>query len=166
MTAQRQSILGEFILGEFTRLLDERFRLSIPAELADRLSAAGSDCILVKERPGCLSLWPASVWQPRIEAEIGLVEGKIRAGKLAGRLEEVQTLGRLLSTRHTPVQLAGRGRLLIPEGFREFLQVAAGGEVIVVGAAICLEIWRPSAWLAYLEAKISEFGPLLEQLSG
>ncbi len=155
----------EFILGEFSRLLDERFRLSIPAELADRLAAAGTECILVKERPGCLSLWPASVWQPRIDAEMAVVEGKIHAGKLAGRLEEVQTLGRLLSTRHTPVQLAGRGRLLIPEGFREFLQVAAGGEVTVVGAAICLEIWRPAAWLAYLDEKIPEFGRLLEQLS-
>lgn len=155
----------EFILGEFSRLLDERFRLSIPAELADRLAATGSQCILVKERPGCLSLWPASDWQPRIDAEMAVVEGKIRAGKLAGRLAEVQTLGRLLSTRHTAVQLAGRGRLLLPEGFREFLQVAAGGEVIVVGAAVCLEIWRPAAWLAYLDEKIPEFGQLLEQLS-
>ena len=155
----------EFILGEFSRLLDERFRLSIPAELADRLAAAGTECILVKERPGCLSLWPASVWQPKIDAEMAVVEGKIRAGKLAGRLAEVQTLGRLLSTRHAPVQLAGRGRLLIPEGFREFLQVAAGGEVTVVGAAVCLEIWRPTAWLAYLDEKIPEFGQLLEQLS-
>jgi MraZ protein len=155
----------EFILGEFSRLLDERFRLSIPAELADRLAAAGTECILVKERPGCLSLWPASAWQQKIDAEMAIVEGKIRAGKLAGRLAEVQTLGRLLSTRHTPVQLAGRGRLLIPEGFREFLQVAAGGEVIVVGAAVCLEIWRPAAWLAYLDEKIPEFGQLVEQLS-
>ena len=155
----------DFILGEFSRLLDERFRLSIPAELADRLAAFGTNCILAKERPGCLSLWPANVWQPRIDAEMAVVEGKIRAGKLAGRLEEVQTLGRLLSTRHTPVQLAGRGRLLIPEWFREFLQVAAGGEVTVVGAAICLEIWQPAAWLAYLNEKIPEFGQLLEQLS-
>jgi MraZ protein len=52
----------EFILGEFQRTLDERYRLSLPAEL---LAQFGDDaeCILAKERPGCLSLWKADVWQ-------------------------------------------------------------------------------------------------------
>ena len=35
-------------------------------------------------------------------------------------MERVQMLGRLLSTRHRNVRLAGRGRLVIPEGFRIF----------------------------------------------
>ncbi len=114
---------SEFLQGEFTRTLDERFRLSIPQELADPLAARGAECILVKERAGCLSLWPAAAWQQRMKAAVELVRAKMRAGKLDGRLAEVQSLGRLLSTRHKEVQLAGRGRLLIPEGFREFLQV-------------------------------------------
>ena len=155
-----------FIRGEFQRTLDERYRLSIPTELAEPLCGESTDCILAKERPGCLSLWSAPVWQSRLDEGIELVRRKIQAGKLEGRIGQVQVLGRLLSTRQRPVQLAGRGRLLIPEGFREFLGVEPGGEVLVVGAAVCVEIWRPPAWLQYLEGKMPRFRRLFEQLSG
>ena len=156
---------SEFILGEFRRTVDERFRLSIPAELADPLLAESPNCILAKERPGAISLWSAAHWQDRLDAGVDLVKHKIQAGKLQGRLEEVQRLGRLLSTRHKPVELAGRGRLLIPEGFREFLAVQPGDEVLVVGAAVCIEIWRPTAWANHLNEQMPDFRRLLDDLS-
>lgn len=155
----------EFILGEFPRTLDDRHRLSIPSELADPLAASGADCILAKERPGCLSLWNAAAWQERLDAGVELIKNKIRANRLEGRLEEVQLLSRLLSTRHKVVQLAGRGRLSIPDGFREFLQVEAGGDVVVVGAGVCVEIWNPRAWLTHLETNMPEFRQLFDKLS-
>jgi MraZ protein len=154
-----------FILGEFQRTLDERYRLSVPGELGDLLTATSTDCFLAKERPGCLSLWSAPVWQSKLDAGVHLVQEKIRSGRLEGKLSQVQMFGRLLSTRHRPVQLAGRGRLLIPEGFREFLGVEPGGEVMVVGAAVCVEIWNPPAWLKYLERRIPRFRRLFDQLS-
>lgn len=154
------------ILGEFPRKLDERYRLSLPTEI---LAAFGSDDtadgILAKERPGCVSLWPAADWQPKLEAGMKLVQAKIEAGRLEGRLEEVQALGRLLSTRHRPVQLTGRGRLLVPEGFREFLKVQPGDEVMIVGAAVCVELWQPAAWLDYLEGRIPRFKKLFDRLT-
>ncbi len=136
-----------------------------PAGIGRSARGAGADCILVKERAGCLSLWPATAWQQRMKTAVELVRAKMRAGKLDGRLVEVQSLGRLLSTRHKQVQLAGRGRLLIPEGFREFLQVPAGGELMVVGAAVCVEIWNPAAWRAYLENQLPTFQNLFDQLA-
>lgn len=156
---------AELILGEFPRTLDERFRLSIPQELLDPLMAGGNDCILAKERPGSLSLWNAAAWQQKLDAGVELVKSKMRAGKLEGRIDEVQLLGRLLSTRHRAVQLAGRGRLVVPEGFREFLAVEAGGEVVLVGAGVCVEIWSPTAWLSYLEGNMTEFRTLFDRLS-
>jgi len=154
-----------FILGEFPRTLDDRFRLSIPSELADQLGAEGAECILAKERPGCLSLWNARLWQAKLDAGVDLIRQKLLAGRLEGRIPQMQLLGRLLSTRHKNVQLAGRGRLLIPEGFREFLAVDPGGEVLVVGAAVCIEIWRPQAWLDYLEKRMPRFRRLFDRLS-
>ena len=156
----------EFILGEFRRTLDERCRLSVPGELADLLVARSADCILAKERPGCLSLWSAEIWQVRLDEGVELVKRKMQAGKLQGRVAQVQRFGRLLSTRHRPVRLAGRGRLLIPEGFREFLGVEPGGEVLVVGAAVCVEIWSPAEWLEYLKGRMPKFRQLFDQLSG
>ena len=113
--------MQDFVLGEAVRSLDDRFRVSIPSELLEPLVASGKDGILAKERPGCLSLWDATNWQSKLEADIDLVRSKISAGRLEGRIEEVQLLGRLLSTRHRQVQLAGRGRLLIPEDSVSFL---------------------------------------------
>jgi MraZ protein len=159
------STSSEFLLGEFERTLDERYRLSIPNELGDLLVAQSRDCILAKERPGCLSLWSASLWQTRLDEGVELVKQKIRSGKLQERLAEVQLLGRLLSTRHRPVQLAGRGRLVIPEGFREFLGVEPAGEIHVVGAAVCVELWQPAAWLKYLERRMSRFRRVFDRLS-
>ena len=72
---------------------------------------------------------------------------------------------RLLSTRHKDVSLTGRGRLLIPEGFREFLGVEAGGEVLIVGAAVCVELWQPAAWMAHLDQQIPQFQQLFDRLS-
>ena len=159
------SATQEFLLGEFQRTLDERYRLSIPSELTDALVAESTDCILAKERPGCLSLWSAPVWQAKLDEGVELVKQKMRAGKLQERIAQVQLFGRLLSTRHRAVQLAGRGRLVIPEGFREFLGVEPNGDVQVIGAAVCVEIWNPAAWLKYLEGRMPRFRRLFDQLS-
>ncbi|HTQ39180.1 MAG TPA: division/cell wall cluster transcriptional repressor MraZ [Pirellulales bacterium] len=154
-----------FLQGEFTRTFDERYRLSIPQELAEGLSKQGTDFVLVKERAGCLSLWPLGGWRQRLQSAVDLLQAKMKAGRLEGRLTEVQSLGRMLSTRHKEVPMAGRGRLLIPEGFREFLQVQPGGDVIVVGAAVCVEIWNPAAWRTHLETQLPGFQQLFDQLT-
>ena len=151
------------LLGEFRRTLDERFRLSIPSSLASYFRA--DEAILAKELPGALSLWKAADWNSKLDAGVQLLEQKLRAGRLENRIGELQTLGRLLSTRHTRVELAGRGRLVIPEGFREFLGAEPGGDVLIVGAAVCVEIWRLDAWLAYLGQNITHFQSLFDQLS-
>ncbi len=156
----------EFILGEFQRTIDERHRLSIPAELADPLTAPSAECILAKERPGALSLWNATAWGARFRSGLELVQHKVQAGRLEQRIEDVQLLGRLLSTRHTNVQIAARGRLLLPEGFRQFLGVEPGGEVMIIGAGVCVELWNPREWVEHLRARMPDFSRLLEELAG
>ncbi len=158
--------MKQLILGEATRVMDDRYRLSIPLELLDALAAPQGDCILAKERPGCLSLWSATTWPTRLEESVKVVQSKILARRLDTELDDVQRLGRLLSTRHRPVKLAGRGRLIVPEGFREFLGVDAGGTVAILGAAVCVEIWHPDRWHDYLGENMPAFGQLLEQLVG
>lgn len=155
----------ELILGEFRRKLDDRYRLSIPGELVEALAADPKGYILAKEYPGCLSLWNASKWKQKLDEGVELVQRKIETGKLEGRLVQVQLLGRLLSTRHKDVQLAGRSRLLIPEGFREFLKAEPGAEVMVIGAAVCVEIWNPETWLSHLDERMPKFRRLFDQLS-
>ena len=54
----------------------------------------------------------------------------------------------------------------MPEGFREFLMAEAGSEVLVVGAAICVEIWTLDAWRECLRDEIAGFNSLMDELAG
>ena len=155
----------DLLIGEFVRTLDERFRLAIPPELLEPVLAAGPKLVLAKERAGCLSLWSASLWKPRLDAAVDVVRSKLEAGLLAQRLGQVQELGRLLSTRQQTVSLAGRARLVLPEGFREFLAVEPGGSLMVVGAAVCVELWQPAAWTAYVSSEMPGFRQRIDDLT-
>jgi MraZ protein len=153
------------ITGEVRRTLDERFRISLPQDMADAACDAAGETIVAKERYGCLSLWPAAQWQARFNDGVGLIEQKIRVGRMESRWHDVQRLGRMISTRYRSVKLANRSRLLIPEGFREFLDVPPNQDVMLVGAAICVEIWKPEAWLDVLRQDMPEFGTLFRELT-
>ncbi len=154
-----------FITGEQKRTIDERFRISLPNEMAEAVTDEAGETILAKEQYGCLSLWRATEWQRRLNDGVGLIRQKIQAGRMEQRWGEVQRLGRLLSTRSRTVKLANRSRLLVPEGYREFLDVPANQEVMVVGAAICVEIWNPQCWLDVLKQDMPAFGPLFQDLA-
>lgn len=156
---------ADLLIGEFVRTVDERFRLAIPPELLEPLLASGSRLVLAKERAGCLSLWPAALWKPRIDAAIDVVRSKLQAGLLTQRVGQVQDLGRLLSTRHKVVSVAERGRFVVPEGFREFLAVEPGADVMVVGAAVCVELWQPAAWNTYVTSEMPEFRRRIDELT-
>ena len=154
-----------FLTGEFPRTIDDRNRLMLPPELASVVSDENGDLIIAKERAGCLSLWRQAEWQQRLDSGIALLRQKIDSGRMEQRWGEVQRLGRLLSTRHQTVRLANRSRLLIPDGFRTFLGVGAGKEVVIVGAVICVEIWNPEAWNSVLRDEMPDFGELFKQLT-
>jgi len=159
------AVTTDLLLGEFQRTLDDRYRLGLPAELLDPLTTAGQELVLAKERSGCLSLWTAATWKPRLDAAVDVLRSKLVAGSLAQRIDQVQDLGRLLSTRQRTVTLAGRGRLVIPEGFREFLGVEPGGELLVVGAAVCVELWNPAAWGDFITAEMPAFRQRIDELT-
>lgn len=156
---------NDLLIGEFPRTLDERYRLSLPPELLDPLASGAAGLVLAKERAGCLSLWNADTWKPRLDASVEVLRSKLAAGRLAQRLDQVQELGRLLSTRQRTITLAGRGRLVIPEGFREFLGVEPAGELLVVGAAVCVELWNPVAWSSFITAEMPAFRQRIDELT-
>ena len=154
-----------FITGESKRTLDDRSRLTLTPSLPPPSPTRKATCILAKERAGCLSLWRPADWQKRLDDGVELIRRKIQSGRMEQRWTDVQRFGRLLSTRHAPVRLANRSRLLIPEGFREFLGVGPNQDVMLVGAVICVEIWNPAAWLDVLRQEMPDFGTLFRQLS-
>lgn len=156
---------SELYLGEWTRSVDERYRLTLPAEWAESLADAAGECILAKERLGCVSLWHPPVWEDWLNQGVSLVASKIRSGRIAGRIDQVQMFGRLLSTRHKKVSIAGRSRVAIPDSFRSFLEVEPGGELLIVGAAVCVELWNPTRWSQHIGEHMPEFRRLFDRLA-
>lgn len=152
-----------FLIGEFRRVYDDRYRIALPPELIDPLVGASTDAVVAKERDGCLSLWKPETWKAKFEGGVSLIQMKAKLDKLD--LASLQRFSRMLSTRSRPITLGARGRLLVPEGFREFLAVEPNSEVIVVGAGLCIEIWNPQVWHAYLREDIGQFHTLFKELS-
>jgi MraZ protein len=157
---------GPLILGEYRRVYDDRYRIALPPEATDPMGGDGADCVLAKEREGCLSLWSSELWKNKVDVGVGLIQEKLKAHYLDRDLSKLQHFSRLLSTRSRAVKLGQRGRLLVPEGFREFLAVEPNSEVIVVGAGVCLEIWNPQVWHAYVRQDIGQFHALFKELVG
>ena len=155
----------KLITGEFSRTVDDRYRLSLPDEFKEVFKPDSGKCVIVKERPGCLSLWEETAWQQYHDKRVGLVRQRFDAGDLGRSVTELQRFGRLFSTRYRHVQLADKARFLIPEGFREFLAVEPKQEVMVIGAAVCIEIWKPQTWIPYIEGDIQQFNSLMESLT-
>lgn len=156
---------SELFLGEWARSLDERFRFSLPPEWAESLGNQDSECVLAKEQPGCISLWNPQEWEKWLSAGVSLVKSKIESGRIGGRIDKFQMFGRLLSTRHKTVPIAGRGRIAIPDSFRTFLEVEPAGELLVVGAAVCVEVWNPIRWSEHIGTHMPGFRSLFEELA-
>ena len=155
----------EFITGEFSRTVDDRYRLSLPDEFREVFKPEAGKCVIVKEASGYLSLWEESTWEHYHKGRVKMVQDRLNMGHLGRNITELQRFGRLLSTRYRHIQLADRARLLLPEGFREFLAVEPKQDVMVVGAAVCIEIWNLSKWISRVEEEMPQFDTLLESLS-
>ena len=157
-------------IAEVARKLDDRYRLTLPPEIVPalvglKLADTGGSCLIAKERPGCLSLWSLAEAQRKLDQGIHLLESKLAAGKFESRIGDLQRFGRLLSTRQREAPLAARGRLVIPDGFREFLGAEPGGTVMVVGAAVCVELWEPTRWAEFIGQEMPGFTDIFEQLA-
>jgi MraZ protein len=152
------------ITGEFSRTVDDRYRLTLPDEFKEVFKPESGKCVIVKESPGYLSLWDESTWQQHFDKRVKMVQERYDMGYLAGNMPDLQRFWRLLSTRYRQIQLADRARFLLPEGFREFLAVEPKKEVMIIGAAFCIELWNPQKWISHIEAEMPQFGTLLENL--
>lgn len=144
--------------------LDAKSRLTLPEPLQPVAAAWDGQCKVVKERPGALSLWSPDHVDEGLDAAIDAALKKYEARRNQNLLEDLMVLGRLRSTRETTAKLDGRARLTIPQAFREFLGVEPEGQAMVVAATVCIEIWRPEAWVAFVEERIADYRRISETL--
>jgi len=144
--------------------VDGKSRLTLPEPLHAVVAAWDGRCKVVKERPGALSLWSPGEADEGIDAAIEAALKKFEVRRNQNLLEDLMVLGRLRSTRQTIAKIDGRARLTIPQAFREFLGVEPEEQAMVVAATVCIEIWRPDAWIEYVEEKIADYRRISEAI--
>ncbi len=118
-------------LGEFSHTLDDKGRLTIPAKFRDELAGG---LVVTRGIDRCLSVFPHQGWQNLAE----------RIAQLPLTQRSARDFGRLIFSGAADFIPDRQGRVLIPQGLREYAQLDS--EAIIIGLYDRLEIWNPNNW--------------------
>lgn len=125
-------------IGRFVHQLDEKGRVSLPAQFRRGLDA--DSFVLMQIQSNALTLYPPEAWE-RVQEQ--LVEMRQRMPEARRYL-----LGRI-SNAHD-VAPDKQGRILIPEHLRAL--VGLESEALILGAIDRIEIWDPERFKASIES--------------
>ncbi|MEC8023552.1 MAG: division/cell wall cluster transcriptional repressor MraZ [Myxococcota bacterium] len=127
--------------GEYTHTMDEKGRISVPADMRDVLRRKYEErLVLTKSLHGkCLWGFPEPEWEKLAEA--------IAASGLAKR--QLHSLKRFLFPAARTCALDRAGRILVPGALRTFAAISDAATFVSVGKY--LEIWQPDNWLSVSE---------------
>jgi MraZ protein len=118
-------------LGQYQHSLDEKGRLTIPARFRELLDQGA---YVTQGFDKNLMVMSPSAFQQVYEriTSVSLTDPSARL------------LRRLILSSAYPVEVDKAGRILVPQGLRQFLGLS--GEAMVVGQGEYFEIWLPADW--------------------
>ena len=142
MAGTRSPVRGGTFLGSFQHQLDDKGRLSLPAQF--RREATDQRFVLVQAYPPALALYPETEW---LEVEERM-EAMMRDP--AGRMW-------VLSVMSSAVEVSpdAQGRILIPSVLRAAAELE--GQALLVGAINKVEIWNPAKFEAAVQSATPDF---------
>jgi MraZ protein len=121
-------------LGSFQHQIDEKGRLSLPAQF--RRESGGQTLVLVHVFPDSLTLYPEGTWQG--------VQDKLRDAMRGSPANRAWALR--LTANAVEVEPDKQGRILVPQRMQDAVGIA--GAALVVGAIDRIEIWNPERFTA------------------
>jgi MraZ protein len=136
MAGTRSPVRGGKFLGSFQHQLDDKGRLSLPAQF--RREAADQRFVLVQAYPPALALYPETEWlevEDRMEALLRDPAARMWVLSVVSNAVEV-----------TP---DAQGRILVPAALRTAAELE--GQALLVGAINKVEIWNPAKFEAAVQ---------------
>jgi MraZ protein len=129
MAGTRSPVRGGKFLGSFQHQLDDKGRLSLPAQF--RRDATDQRFVLVQAYAPSLALYPEAEW---LEVE----------SRMEGMMRNPQGRMWVLSVMSSAVEVTpdAQGRFLIPASLRSAAEL--DGQALLVGAINKIEIWNPA----------------------
>ena len=137
-------------LGEYEHNIDDKGRLAVPARFREAL---GDGVVITRGFDRCLMGFPRSMWEQLAQQVSGLSLGQ----------SDARNIRRLLFSGAADVQLDRQGRILIPQGLREY--AGLGEQIIVAGLNTHFEIWSDTRWREVLDGLDVNGGVIAEQLA-
>ena len=120
-------------LGEFTHMVDDKGRVTIPARFRFDLEKG---VVVTRGLDGCLTLYPTAEWEALAQ--------KVNALPMTDR--HARDFRRFVFGSASEAFPDRQGRVLIPAYLRKYASI--DGDVAVVGMNTYIEIWNPITWQA------------------
>ena len=135
--------------GQDRSSIDSNGRVKFsPRTVKDFMNRCNGEIVLHCLPEGALAVYPEEIYMQMRRAESRPAE---KAGSSMVFRRTLRRFGALSSSE----KISAQGRVTLPSGFREMLELTPGAEIVVVGAEIGVEIWNAARWEAELK-KINE----------
>jgi MraZ protein len=139
-------------LGSFQHQIDEKGRLSLPAQF--RRESGDQALVLVHVFPDALTLYPEATWRE--------VEQRLR------EMMRLQPAARPFVLRVTAnaveVVPDKQGRILVPQRLQDAVGIT--GAALVVGAIDRIELWNPDRFAQATEQPVADAERFVHQVFG
>lgn len=139
-------------LGSFQHQIDEKGRLSLPAQF--RRENPDQTLVLVHVFPNALTLYPEDSW-----AE---VERRLREMMRLNPAARSYVLGVTANAVETSPDK--QGRILIPQRLQDAVGIA--GPTLIVGAIDRIELWNPERFAAAVSEPVQDAERFTHQIFG
>lgn len=137
-------------LGEFEHTIDDKGRVAIPARFREDL---GERFVLTRGFEQCLQAFPRSMWEVLSE----------KVDKLPIGSPQARNMRRILFSPAAEVEIDRQGRILIPQGLREYAGLAE--EVLITGMSTYFELWSGERWRELQEELSGSGSAIAEQMA-
>ncbi|PDW01293.1 division/cell wall cluster transcriptional repressor MraZ [Candidatus Chloroploca asiatica] len=118
-------------LGEFEHVIDDKGRVAIPARFREAL---GERFVLTRGFELCLQAFPLMMWE-----QLATKVDRLPLGS-----PQARNMRRILFAPAAEVELDRQGRIVIPQGLREYAGLAE--EVLITGMNTYFEVWSRTQW--------------------
>ena len=126
--------------GEYRHSVDGKGRVAVPARFRTQLVGGAFVARWIDE---CLGIFPREAWDA--------FAAKVAALPVTNA--SARTFSRFIFSGAFEVELDGQGRVVVPQGLREW--AGLGTEAVVVGSRDHIELWEPDRWARYSAAMTS-----------
>ena len=137
------------LIGEYTHIIDDKNRLSLPAKFRSEM---GKKVVLTPGLDQCLFVFTEKEWQ---KIQVKLSSSSLLQG-------DMRSFNRFMFGGAVEAEVDSIGRILIPDFLRDRANLK--NKVVFIGVSSRLEIWNEKTWIEYKKVVEKQADTLAEKL--